>query len=179
MLDLHFVRENLETVKNALKNRNFPIESLDDFVRLDELRRRIISETDKINQIRNASSKEIGALMQAGKKAEADQKKAEVSGLKNEQSELEKQRDEAEAKCAIYCRICRTFRKQTFQSARTKRQTLKFIASASRANLISSRATTLIWAKVWAFWIWNARRKSPVRDLRFLTARARDWSARS
>ncbi|CAA9422458.1 MAG: Seryl-tRNA synthetase [uncultured Pyrinomonadaceae bacterium] len=98
MLDLHFVRENLETVKNALNNRNFPIESLDDFVRLDEARRRIIGETDKINQTRNASSKEIGALMQSGKKTEADQKKAEVASLKNEQSELEKQRDEAEAK---------------------------------------------------------------------------------
>ena len=98
MLDLHFVRENLETVKNALNNRNFPIESLDDFVRLDEARRRIIGETDKINQTRNTSSKEIGALMQSGKKTEADQKKAEVASLKNEQSELEKQRDEAEAK---------------------------------------------------------------------------------
>jgi seryl-tRNA synthetase len=32
MLDLHYVRENLETVKNALRNRNFPTESLDDFV---------------------------------------------------------------------------------------------------------------------------------------------------
>ncbi len=98
MLDLHFVRENLETVKNALNNRNFPIESLDDFVRLDETRRRIIGETDKINQTRNASSKEIGALMQSGKKTEADQKKAEVGDLKNKQTELEKQRDEAEAK---------------------------------------------------------------------------------
>jgi seryl-tRNA synthetase len=88
----------LEAVKNALQNRNFPIESLDDFIRLDETRRRIISEADKINQIRNASSKEIGALMQAGKKTEAGRKKAEIANLKNEQSELEKQRDEAEAK---------------------------------------------------------------------------------
>lgn len=98
MLDLHFVRENLETVKNALQNRNFPVESLDDFVRLDETRRRIIGEADKLNQTRNASSKEIGALVQSGKKAEADQKKAEVADLKNKQTELEKQRDDAEAK---------------------------------------------------------------------------------
>jgi seryl-tRNA synthetase len=97
MLDLHFVRENLETVKKALENRNFPATSLDDFVRLDAERRRVIGESDQLNQQRNQSSKLIGELMQAGKRAEADEKKAEVIELKNQQTELEKQRDEAEA----------------------------------------------------------------------------------
>jgi seryl-tRNA synthetase len=96
MLDLHFVRENLETVKKALENRNFPTESLEKFVALDTMRRRVISEADAINQQRNSSSKEIGALMQAGKRGEADAKKAEVTGLKDKQAELEKSRDEAE-----------------------------------------------------------------------------------
>ena len=98
MLDLNFVRENLETVKNALVNRNFPLESLDKFAELDTERRRIIGEADKINQIRNSSSKEIGALMQAGKPGEAEAKKAEVAGLKEKQSELEAMRDESETK---------------------------------------------------------------------------------
>src|SRR5689334_22382883 len=97
MLDLHFVRENLETVKKALENRNFPTESLEKFAELDAERRRIIGEADAINQKRNSSSKEIGALMQAGKREEAEAKKAEVSGLKDKQSELEAKRDEAEA----------------------------------------------------------------------------------
>ena len=98
MLDLHFVRENLETVKQALENRNFPATSLDDFISLDAERRRVIGESDLLNQQRNQSSKLIGELMQAGKKTEADEKKAEVANLKSKQSELEKQRDEAEAK---------------------------------------------------------------------------------
>ena len=96
MLDLIFVRENLEGVRKALKNRNFPTESLDKFAELDAERRRVIGEADEINQTRNSSSKEIGALMQAGKREEAEAKKAEVAGLKEKQSELEKQRDEAE-----------------------------------------------------------------------------------
>lgn len=96
MLDLHFVRENLEAVKTALENRNFPTESLEKFVELDTERRRVIGEADAINQKRNSSSKEIGALMQAGNREEADAKKAEVSGLKDQQTQLEKQRDEAE-----------------------------------------------------------------------------------
>jgi seryl-tRNA synthetase len=97
MLDLHFVRENLEMVRTALVNRNFPAESLDKFVEIDAERRRVIGEGDKINQTRNSASKEIGAFIQAGKKDEADAKKAEVAGLKERQSELETLRDEAEA----------------------------------------------------------------------------------
>ena len=49
MLDLNFVRENLETVREALNNRNFPAESLDKFVALDSERRRVIGESDQIN----------------------------------------------------------------------------------------------------------------------------------
>ncbi|MBC7899031.1 MAG: serine--tRNA ligase [Saprospiraceae bacterium] len=96
MLDLNFVRENLETVRSALVNRNFPTEALDKFLALDTERRSVIGEGDRINQIRNAASKEIGALVQAGKKDEAETKKAEVAGLKDKQAELEKRRDEAE-----------------------------------------------------------------------------------
>lgn len=96
MLDINFVRENLDAVKTALANRNFPADSLDKFQALDAERRRIIGEADAINQQRNAASKEIGALMQAGKKGEADSKKAEVAGHKDRQAELEKQRDDAD-----------------------------------------------------------------------------------
>jgi seryl-tRNA synthetase len=97
MLDLNFVRENLDKVREALANRNFPAESLDRFAELDATRRRVINEADAINQQRNAASKEIGALMQAGKQDEAEVKKAEVAGLKEKQTELEKQRDESDA----------------------------------------------------------------------------------
>ena len=97
MLDLNFVRENLDAVRTALGNRNFPAESLDTFVELDAERRRVIGEGDKINQTRNSVSKEIGALMQAGKKEEAESKKAEVAGLKDRQTELERERDEKDA----------------------------------------------------------------------------------
>ncbi len=97
MLDLHFVRENLETVKNALRNRNFPVESLEKFVELDAERRRVISEADRINQIRNSDSREIGSLIKVGRISEAEVKKAGIGDLKNQQSVLEEVRDEAEA----------------------------------------------------------------------------------
>lgn len=93
MLDINFVRENLDAVRTALANRNFPVDALDKFAQLDAERRRVITEADAVNQTRNASSKEIGALMQAGKRDEAEAKKAEVAGLKEKQTELERARD--------------------------------------------------------------------------------------
>jgi seryl-tRNA synthetase len=96
MLDLGFIRENLKTVGQALENRGFAVELLDRFVEIDKERRQIIGQADEINQKRNAASKEIGGLMQAGKHDEAEAKKSEVAGLKEEQSRLEKARDEAE-----------------------------------------------------------------------------------
>src|SRR6266516_2702033 len=96
MLDLNFVRENLDAVREALASRGIPQDALDRFVELDANRRRVIGEADAINQRRNAASKEIGALVQAGKKDEAEAKKAEIAGLKEQQNDLERQRDEAE-----------------------------------------------------------------------------------
>lgn len=96
MLDLHYVRENLEAVKTALRNRNFPADSLETFAALDVERRRVISEADALNQTRNASSKEIGALLKTGRQAEAAAKKVEIAGLKDRQAELENRRAAAE-----------------------------------------------------------------------------------
>ncbi len=97
MLDLHFVRENLEVVREAFKKRHFETDALETFVELDKTRREVISESDEINQLRNASSKEIGALMQVGKSDEATAKKAEVTDLKDKQKNLEQKRSEIQA----------------------------------------------------------------------------------
>ena len=75
MLDLNFVRDNLDLVRQAYANRNFPTDALDRFVELDAERRRVIGEADRINQLRNAASKEIGGLMQVGKAGRSRSKK--------------------------------------------------------------------------------------------------------
>jgi len=98
MLDPNYVRENLDEVRAAMNARNFAPEALDHFAELDAERRRVNSEADAVNHERNTASKEIGALMQAGRKAEADERKAAVAGLKERQTDLEKRRDEADAK---------------------------------------------------------------------------------
>ena len=97
MLDLHYVRDNLDAVKHALGARGFMADILDRFAEIDAERRQVIGDADAINQRRNAASKEIGALIQSGKRDEAEAKKAEVAALKEKQADLETRRDEAES----------------------------------------------------------------------------------
>jgi seryl-tRNA synthetase len=98
MLDLNFVRENLDHVRAALESRNHATLPLDQFANLDAERRRVISESDNLNAERNSASKEIGALMKSGKKDEAESRRKAVGELKDRIAELDRERDEAESK---------------------------------------------------------------------------------
>jgi seryl-tRNA synthetase len=96
MLDLNYVRENIDKVREALQKRRGDTTALDDFARADEERRRVIAESDQLNAQRNTSSREIGQLMKEGKKDEADARRAEVGTLKDRIAELDQQRAQAE-----------------------------------------------------------------------------------
>ncbi len=96
MLDLHFVRENLEAVRAALDARRFPTDALDAFAEADATRRRVIAESDQLNAERNNASREIGALMKAGEREESDARRTAVNELKERIGELDRARDEAE-----------------------------------------------------------------------------------
>lgn len=96
MLDLNYVRDNLDTVRTALQSRHFDQTALDAFAEADSERRRVIAESDQLNAQRNASSREIGNLMKEGKKEEAEARRAEVSGLKDRIAELDQLRSETE-----------------------------------------------------------------------------------
>ena len=98
MLDLNYVRENIDKVREALHARRADTTALDDFTRADEERRRTIAESDQLNAQRNASSREIGGLMKEGKKEEAEARRAEVAGLKDRIAELDQLRAQAEAR---------------------------------------------------------------------------------
>ena len=98
MLDLNYVRENLDRVRTALQTRGVAPEVLDDFVRADAQRRGVIAESDQLNAQRNAASREIGALMKEGKRDEATLRRNEVGELKERIAELDELRDQAEAR---------------------------------------------------------------------------------
>jgi seryl-tRNA synthetase len=98
MLDLNYVRENLENVRRRLQTRGVLPEVLDSFAEADDERRRVIAESDQLNATRNAASREIGALMKDGKRDEADVRRKEVNELKERIAELDRLRDDTEAR---------------------------------------------------------------------------------
>jgi seryl-tRNA synthetase len=98
MLDLNYVRENIDKVRQALQARRADTTALDDFTRADEERRRTIADSDQLNAQRNASSREIGGLMKEGKKDEAEARRTEVAGLKDRIAELDQLRAQTEAR---------------------------------------------------------------------------------
>jgi seryl-tRNA synthetase len=98
MLDLNYVRENLDQVRAKLQSRGVPGASLEDFAQADAERRRLIAESDQLNAQRNAASREIGSLMKEGKRDEAEGRRAEVNILKERIAELDQLRDSAEAR---------------------------------------------------------------------------------
>src|SRR2546423_13901071 len=98
MLDLNYVRENLDAVRAALANRAMSTDALDEFATADAERRSVIAESDRLNAERNAASREIGALMKDGKRDEADARRKQVNELKQRMGQLDAARDEAEAR---------------------------------------------------------------------------------
>ncbi len=98
MLDLNYVRENLDRVRAALAARGMPATALDDFAQADAERRRVIAESDALNAERNAASRAIGALMKQDRREEADARRKQAAELKDRIGELEQNREQAEAR---------------------------------------------------------------------------------
>ena len=86
MLDIKFVRDNIETVKTMLKNRNNPL-NLDGFVELEKKRREILNETEQLKTNRNKISKQIGAMMKSGE--DTTKISEQMREMKNKISELD------------------------------------------------------------------------------------------
>ena len=96
MLDLNYVRENLDKVRAALVSRNHSILPLAEFEELEKERRRAIAQSDNFNAERNELSKKIGALIKQGKGEEANLHQLEVKKLKGFIEKSNHERDEAE-----------------------------------------------------------------------------------
>jgi seryl-tRNA synthetase len=101
MLDVRMIREQTDFVRERLATRNAGDEvKIWEVVALDDKRRTLLGEVEKLKALRNRVSKEIGALMGQKKTAEADAKKAEtkdigekISALDHQVAEVETARD--------------------------------------------------------------------------------------
>ncbi len=100
MLDIKFLRENPELVKENIRKKfeDQKIPMVDEVIRLDEQKRAANAEACELRANRNKVSKEIGVLMAQGKKEEAMKMKELVTQEAERLAELEAQEDELEAK---------------------------------------------------------------------------------
>lgn len=100
MLDIKFVRENPELVKQNIKNKfqekKLPL--VDEVIELDAKARKAKQEADTLRANRNQLSKQIGGLMKEGKKEEAEAVKAQVAADAKRLEELEAQEKELQEK---------------------------------------------------------------------------------
>ena len=96
MLDIKFVRENPDVVDKACESRQNAHWDREKFFELDEERRSVIVEVERLQAERNAVSKEIGQLMREGKRDEAEAAKARVAANKERIAELDDKRDKVE-----------------------------------------------------------------------------------
>ena len=84
MLQVAFIRNNRELVKEKLAVKNFGnISIVEKVIELDDERKKLQFEFDETQSKLNATSKEIGQLMASGKKETAEEKKKEVATLKS------------------------------------------------------------------------------------------------
>jgi len=93
LLDIKFVRENLDAVQEMLKKRNNKL-SLDGFEEIEKKRREILTQVEELKAKRNTVSKQIGAMKKAGENADAivaemQQVGEEISKLDNELRDVE------------------------------------------------------------------------------------------
>ena len=91
MIDIKFLRENPEVVKENIRKKfqDHKLPLVDEVIELDEQARKTQQEADEIRANRNKLSKQIGMLMGQGKKEEAEEVKAQVSANAARLAELE------------------------------------------------------------------------------------------
>ena len=100
MLDLKFVRENPEVVKQNIKNKfqDKKLPLVDEVIALDAMNRATQKEADTLRSERNKYSKQIGALMGQGKREEAEELKKKVTAESERLAALEAKEIELQEK---------------------------------------------------------------------------------
>lgn len=100
MIDIKFLRENPEAVKQNIRNKfqDSKLELVDKVIELDAESRAVKSQADELRANRNKISKQIGALMAQGKKEEGMALKEEVTRQAEQLAELEKKEEDLSAK---------------------------------------------------------------------------------
>src|SRR5512137_2951193 len=91
MLDIRFIRENLDLVKDGLKNRNSKL-NIDEVIELDNARKKILIELEELRSQKNKANDEISALLK-----EKKDPKERIASMKSIAERIDKLDDDIRA----------------------------------------------------------------------------------
>ena len=158
MIDLKFLRENPEVVKQNIKNKfqDHKLPLVDEVIELDAEARKTQQEADDLRAKRNQLSKEIGKLMGQGKKDEAEAVKTQVAEGAARLAELEEKEKELQEKVT---KIMMTIPNIIDPSVRMIPAMWRSRSLASRLfRILRSRITPRLWSVLTALiWMLQAR----------------------
>ena len=128
MLDIKFVRENPEIVKQNIRNKfqDNKLELVDKVIELDKENREIKQEVEALRAERNKTSKQIGALMAQGKRDEAEEVKKQVAASGARIDELSAREKEVEEELLKNMMLSRTSLIRLYRLVKTTVKMLRF-----------------------------------------------------
>ena len=149
MIDLKFLRENPEVVKQNIRNKfqDHKLPLVDEVIELDAQARAVQQEADELRASRNKLSKQIGQLMGQGKKDEAEEVKAQVNANAARLAELEEQEKELQDKVT---KIMMTFQTSSIHLYRSEKMTAAMLRSKNSVSrlflILRSHIIQTLWS---------------------------------
>ena len=144
MIDIKFLRENPDIVRENIKKKfqDAKLPLVDEVIELDAEKRATQQKADSLRASRNKLSKQIGALMGQGKKAEAEEVKAQVKAQSDELIAAEAKEKELDEKILKIMMTIPNIIDASVPVAKTTAKTSRLSVSASRSCRISRFRTT-------------------------------------
>ena len=156
MLDLGFVRGNLELVEEKLRARGAdPAALLGDFRALDQSRREAITTAERLKARRNELSQQVGVLKKSGQ--DASTLMDETRALKDQLDELDKSAAALVEQMRMSLAGIPNLTRDEVPTGRSEADNLTVKTWGEKPVSTLSPSRTGNWARRWAFWTWNAR----------------------
>ena len=174
MLDVKFVRENIELVRQMLKNRQSDLD-LEPFLELDETRRRILVDVEEKKHRRNVASEEISKLKK--EKKDASSLVEEMKELGQEIKVLDQQLAEVDIKFRDFLLIIPNIPDNSVPVGSDEKDNSKSVPGGKNRLLISSPGLTGKSARGLGFLISSVAQKLPGRGSLSIGAPPLHWSA--
>ena len=152
MLDIAYLRENLEIARERLAHRGYVL-NVETFQQLDGERKRLIQEWETLGQKRNAGSAEIAKLKR--EKGDISAKQAEMTSISDQMKETEVQKKAADDRLLEMVAVMLNLVDPSVPLGMTEDEMSKFGVLANPRSLTLLQKPIGIWGRRLGFSTWN------------------------